>query len=332
MSRASLPPPDREKLKKKRRDARPRAKKYATEALAPSLGFTPETMRLVPATGGSNSLAYILKVDNQPRAVVYLSRRYRNWCDMRDALELGAAHNLPLPRLLHSAGSPINSLRGRFQYLATDFAEGDPLHRSERSAAVVDLMADTLARLHSLQSASWGKPRRLQTGSIREDWRSTIAKRIAGIRSHREAPVDRLIDAVETWFDSQLRDLPEPRSFQMCHHHLAGDDMLLAPDLSRITIIDCGDLQYSRAARDLAAIRETFFPDVHPDWPRFADRYFSHFPRPVRAEWERELPLFTALHYLFKVRSRLGRRRAPEFLTRLAAACGLPHPKAKSPV
>lgn len=315
--------PGRDKIRRKRRDARPRARKYATTTLRQALDLPSAKLRLDPARGGTNSLVYILGIDGRPGAVVYLLTRYKNWCDMRDALLLGAAHDLPLPRLLHAEGSPLSSLRGRYQFLTTDFAEGSQVNHVPRTPALIELMAGTLARLHARDSDCWGKIRRPQTGPITGDWRGTIAKRMNGIRHHPQAPEPRLLDGIQAWFDHQLASLPEPRRFQLCHHHLAGDDMLVSPDASRITLIDCGDLQYSRAARDLACIRQGILLDDAKSWALFLDRYFAHFPRTVRPEWERELPLFEALYLLFKVRSGLGKKRHPHFLQRLLRVCGL---------
>ena len=81
------------------------------------------------------------------------------------------------------------------------------------------------------------------------------------------------MDRIKYLLTELLDSFDPPREFQLCHHHLAPDDMLFDPKSNRVTLIDCANLQYSRAGRDLAAIKFWMFQENAEAWKKFLGEY-----------------------------------------------------------
>jgi hypothetical protein len=315
------PAPNSGKTQCLRKQALPFAMRYAEKTLRPALKLGDTPIEVQTARGGTNSLVYFLACEGNRRAVIYLHDDPNDWRDTCDALKLGAREALPIPRLLHSRPGPLLPWKKGYAMLATDFAEGRTLMNLEWDAPRIELLADTVARLHGLESDRWGKMRRLRSDPLLSSLERGIRKRIEKIRHHRSAPNGRILDVIENFFDRQLSDIPEPSNFQLCHHHLFGDDLIISPDEKSITILDCPGVQYSRASRDLASIRQGFFPYEADHWQHFLNAYFGHFPAKTRLEWEREIPIYNAFYLLIKFRNHLGRAKQSMYLERLLSAC-----------
>lgn len=307
----------------RRKKRLPLAQAYAESHLRRilDLGSTPISVDV--AVGGRNSLVYILTAGERRRAVIHLLESRNEWRDTRFSLELGEERNLPIPRLLHVRRRGFLGLGPKYWLLTTDFAEGEMLHKLLWSEVRLKLLADTVARLHAVESDVWGKPRRPRRKPLMNALGGSIVRRLHAIRKHPGGPGDPFMNRLDAFFRKEISSLPEPATFQLCHHHLFGDDMILAPDETGITLLDCSSLQYSRAARDLAAICEGFFPGEEALEAQFLDAYFRNFSTDTRREWERELPLFRALHVLTKFHRQLGRKAESRHRSRLQEVCGL---------
>jgi len=311
-------------IQKKRAAARPAAAAYADRVLRPALKWRSGPVEVSPVKDGQNSLVYFLHAPDQPPAVLYLSSRRRLWEDTRDALALGGQHDLPIPRLLHAGRGLADRLMLGHYFLVTDFAPGTNLRKMSWDTHAIDALARAVAALHHVESDRWGKPRRLRSRSIREDWRLSVDSRLDSIRKHPKAVPPELAERISRWLHDQLDRLPEPTRYQLCHHHLFGDDIIFDPDTGRMTLLDCSDLQFSRASRDLACVHEGMFAHRPEQRTEFLKAYFAHFSPAIRDEWEREIPFFEGFYLLIKIRNALKQRiRREYFLTRMKALCGI---------
>lgn len=299
----------------------PVAMAYAERHLRTLLNLGRHTLEVHPAARGSKSLVYFLRCDGSCRAVIYLYDDPREWKENCAALRLGKTHNLPMPRLIHARKPPPWRWSNGFPALATDFAEGGTLNHIEWTPPRVELLATTLKRLHALESPKWGPPGRPGGGPYRDSLRKSVTSRLRKIRRSPSAPPPCDINAIEAFFDREFSRLPEPRTFQLCHHHLAPDDLILSTDESRMTILDCATIEYSRAARDLASVHQAILTDSTAPWGEFLEAYFRGCPAPHRQRVESEIPLFSAFFLLVKLRNQVEGPRGAGYLQRLLTLC-----------
>jgi hypothetical protein len=308
----------------RRNKAQSLAQGFAERDLRRRLQWGPGPVELKPPGAGGKSLVYLLRAPAGDRAVLYLFPKWRPWRDTVEALRFGAKHSLPIPRLL-DAGSPwLDYPRHRHFFLTTDFAEGRHLTGLDWSNDTIDVLASTLARLHAVESPRPGKIRRPASGSLRDDWRRSVRSRIDQARRAAAGFDPASLDPIDAWFTRTIDALPEPSRFQLCHHHLFADDIILDPSGDKMTVIDCANLQFSRASRDLACVRRGLFPDRPDLASEFLERYFRRFPPASRADWEPEIPLFEAFYVLGKLRHAAKRTAlGVEYLHQLRLICGL---------
>lgn len=242
------------------------------------------------------------------------------------------------------SGGPAGGNSGEpYVYLVAEFAPGSDLASvideakngdNETDSARWDFvvpLAKAVAQLHSARNPRWGKPGRLKRSSIREDWRSSVESRLkdilnAGTRGERPAEgrakgVGKSdVDRMRPWFVATIDRIDEPIEFNLCHHHLAADDILYDAESGRITIVDCASLQFSRAARDLAALRLGLFEGADQTWALFSKSYDAASPGREMKRLADELRFFEAFYLLVKLRSAIG---SPErFAARLEALHG----------
>ena len=160
-------------------------------------------------------------------------------------------------------------------------------------------VARALAKLHSVQREYWGEIKgRRKARSYGETMKRAIEKRLGRLGDSPERFPGGQIEALREWFLERVEALADAKSFQLCHHHLHGDDIIYDPKMGRITIIDCASLQFSRASRDVSNLAEMAWMGDAQERNEFLEYYFSCSPDERRSEYKVEGPLYTAFHLL----------------------------------
>ena len=167
-----------------------------------------------------------------------------------------------------------------------------------------------LARLHGAERSDYGLPRRRpRRKPYAADMQRAVKRRLRELASRTSEIKPETITALSAKLLEHLKRLESLDAFQLCHHHLYSDDILYDPAENRTTLIDCGGLQFSRAARDLAAIR--LMPWMTPEaWQEFSATYFEKSKESRSLEYEREGPFFEIFIWLSRARNTI--LRAPK--------------------
>jgi len=192
------------------------------------------------------------------------------------------------------------------------FAEGEPFSVDSGGHPAVEALVDSLSRLHAVTARRWGRPGRPRLGSIHRDWARSVTRRLTEAASLAPEAVRRSLTPIGGKMLAVLERLPRPREFQLCHHHLAPDDALYDRAGGRLTFVDCGGLQFSRAARDVADAITLVLADQPEAEATFLARYEASIGQDAAADVRRELPFFRAFGRLVKLRSRLRHGDAVE--------------------
>lgn len=284
-------------IQKRRAEVLSVVRSYVERELSRRLDLREPNRAVRPAPGGGKSLVFFVETNGTRCAVVYAFKKNAEAARFASALRLAERHYLPAPKLIHESAGWLARRRYGHALIASEFMTGEPLNPNADAAALTRPLADAMAQLHRVTSNRWGKPDALRSDSIKADWRQGALRRLraAGLPPESEAnlktQLDRLLDA-----------LPEPREFQLCHHHLAPDDLLFDAAAKRIAFIDCGSLQFSRAARDLATLQLTVFGEHELAWRAFVDAYFNRMGEATREPTEREMRFFVPFLLLGKLR------------------------------
>lgn len=314
------------RIEEKRFAARPVVEAYVEKVLRGALGWGDARVRITIPSEGTRSLIYFVAPDGGSPVAVQAFEDGGEHTRLRKALALGRKQELPIPDLVRSGVAALDRSRFGYCFIVMGFIDGKALPPEPPHHAVRESLAVALARLHGVKRRRWGKPGRMHLRSIREDLWASVGKRLADLGDGGSgAPgLDaEKVAAVEKWFAQTLASIDEPKQFRLCHHHLAPDDIILEPG-GAVRFVDCGSLQFSRAARDLAVMRNSLFFDDDAAWDDFIHRYFEHFDEAFRKDCLKEIPLFNALYRLGKVRRKIYAGPEGEVaIARLLQATGL---------
>lgn len=308
----------------RRQAAEPAVRRFVERSVRSRLRWEDCPVRIEIPEGGARSLLFIARAEGCEPVVIHAFRKSDERRRLDRALALGARHELPVPVTRHKGWAFGESLRYGLSFLVVEHVPGrhlppEPPDRQPRAA-----LAAALARMHSARSDKWGRPGGFTRKSIREDWARGVARRCREIGQGKLDLNPEVLRSIEARFGEMLESIPEPREFQICHHHLAPDDILYDPETTRVAFIDCSSLQFSRAARDLAAVRHAFFLEDENAWRDFGELYFAKFTQEWRAACELELAFFESFLILGRLRRMSSKpQRARPLLERLLGALKL---------
>lgn len=306
-------------IQKKRAAALESVERFANRRLRGALARTAGKIEIKAALGGGRSLVYFASQDDRPLAVIHAFDRKKDHAQLRAALTLGQGQDLPIPNLLYSSDLGMDRLRFGHWFVASEFIVGEDLAGKAPDQLPISALAATLRRLHRVEQSRWGKPGKFKSGPILADWRRSAFERLDSLEKKLPAS-EPILGELRPWFTQKLDSLEEPTAFQLCHHHLAPDDLLFDEPTGKLTIIDCGSLQFSRASRDLAAVHQGFFADSDALWRGFLNEYFGD-ATPDREQIESEIEFFDAFYLLSKLRNQASdETRRQHWLDRLRRA------------
>jgi hypothetical protein len=272
--------------------------RFAIKTWNPPRSRDDPSLEIVVAPGGGKSLVFFIKRGAQYLAAVHAFETTADARRFSGALRLAHHHNLPAPKLLYDGSNFLSYAKNGGIFVVSEFIYGETLNRASISPDCAGLLARSLGAFHNVESDKWGKPIALENGSIKSDWSRSAERRLkkSGIPQGKE------LSALKNWLAEKLGSIEEPNRFHLCHHHLAADDMIHDAARDRVVLIDCGSLQFSRAARDLAAVKLELFEDREEAWMKFLDAYFAQRVAADRPAEQREIEFFLVFLLLGKLR------------------------------
>lgn len=299
--RNAVPP----KVESRRLEALPAVQRYVEKRLCRLFDWNQASIRIRIPSSGTRSRVFFVSVDGRDSVTVRAFRTAAHRTRLRRALSLADHYDLPVPKLLNAGYGPLERALFGFSFLTTEFIRGDELPPCVPDSDRCTGLAAALAQIHRAGGRRWGKPGHYRRTSIRDRWRRSVESRLDRLTGSNGELDPTLIEDLRRWFEARLAAIPEPREFQICHHHLAPDDILYEETSGRVTFVDCSSLQFSRGARDLAAIRYTLYLGQDGPWEEFLQRYFAHFPSGAMEETAEERRFFDAFTHLLRLARRL---------------------------
>lgn len=309
-------------IQKKRAAALESVKRFASNKFRGVIEGTTGEIEIKAALGGGRSLVYLAYQQGRPVAVIHAFDRKKDHAQLHAALTLGQGQELPIPKRLYASGLGLDRARFGHWFVASEFIVGEDLAGKRPEQLPISALATTVRNLHRVEQSRWGKPGKFKSSPILEDWRRSAFERLDSLEKKLPAS-EPIVPELRGWFAQKLDSLEEPATFQLCHHHLAPDDILFDEATGKLTIIDCGSLQFSRASRDLAAVHQGFFAEADEPWLRFLDEYFAENIAD-RAQIESETEFFDAFYLLSKLKNQASdESRRKHWLDRVRQATAL---------
>ncbi len=290
---------------------------YTERTLRRALGWGDAPLEIEVPKRGSTSLVYLIRPEGKPGAALYAIKDRRELRMLESALRTATSCGAPVPKLLHADANWITRFSRGYFFLACSLAPGECMRRDESDDAQLKAMATALAKLHSIEENYWGKPIKPRRSGIHADWSEGIERLRSALM--RDAAMKDHATEIRDYFHRSLEKMEEPKRFQLCHHHLAPVDMLYDASSQSVTLIDCVNLEFSRAARDLASVRWDCFPNDEKSFDAMLKHYYSQISPAIREGYERERYFFEGFFHLRKVynHSRGKDRKPSPALTRL---------------
>jgi len=305
-----------DKLQSQRVGALASAKSHADHALRRALHWGDASFGIeIPREG--NSLVYHLHPEGHPGVALLAIKKRREALKLDAALRAAAPRGAPIPKLLHTDVRILPRLVRGHYFVATSLLPGVPLRPDERDESTLIAMARALSRLHAIQDPHWGKPGHPRHDSLLRAW-STEVERIMR-RFIKDSALSGFVPEMHVFFRRVIERMEEPSQFQLCHHHIAPEDMLYDAATDSVSLTDCGHMEFSRAARDLASVRWECFPDAEESFDLVLQNYFRGVSKTAREQYLREREFFEAFHHLRKIQRypRDAKGNLPIALTRL---------------
>lgn len=285
-------------------EARPAVERYAETTLRKGLNWAPGPIRVVTPENNSKSLIYFVSLDTGPPLVVQAFSNAAECDQLARALHLRDKNEIPIPKLLEKGSGLLDRSRYGYSFVAMEFMAGEALKPGVPNQNVREALASALARLHRVKEKKWGPLGQTRRGSIREDWYRAITSQLNELNGGLPILDRNLASLVDRWFREALSSIQEPSEFELCHGNLIPSSILFDRDKG-VSLVDCAQMHFERAASDLAQLRVTFFENEDASWTDFLNRYFSHFPKQSRENIEREIKLHVALSHLNKLKRRI---------------------------
>lgn len=271
-------------------------RRYAERRLPRLLGEGALAEFARPEFGAKSELALLTFASGRRVALRAFGRRgaFRRFAA---ALGFCQGRALPVPRLLACDGWLARWRYGRW-FCVEEFVEGELFICGAKGAREIEAVVQAVAALHGETNDRWGRPGRLRKGGFRAHFHERTGRLLKAVgQSPQWAPAAATAAWAE-WLRGRVAELEEPALFSLVHHHLAADDIMVAPDGSAATLLDNGALQFDCFVHDVEDLvsflgRETSL--TREELVALYLRYQTHLPpetdyefvaRPFRVEYE----------------------------------------------
>ncbi|HUT24755.1 MAG TPA: hypothetical protein VM492_10465 [Sumerlaeia bacterium] len=258
------------------------------------------------------------------------------------AMDYCRGKTLPVPSLLATDTGWRTRLRFGQGFCIEEFIEGAVYAHTDRTPAQAEAVVRAVASIHSETAPYWGPIRRgsmqiRNPRSYREYLRKHVGRLIRDIakqgglsadpvaagepaavgdgQNGERAPLASFVSLAELegwgrWFEERIHAMEEPGAFNLAHHHLAADDVMIAPDNATATLLDNGSLQFGNFVQDVEDALAFLAPHA-PEWrARLLTLYMERQTHlPADADYDAASEVFRAERHLKRLR-RSARRRS----------------------
>ncbi len=276
--------------------------KFSNSILRAQMGWGDSPISMTAPTEGNHTVLFFVGPDAGPRVLLRVFEDAAERLQHRQALQIGHAFDLPIPRIIYPGGSFLEKMRRGYYFFATSMAPGSNVDQQPSTVESRRAVARATAKLNSVEREFAGLPGEKKSSR-------SFGKRMVMMVEHRLRVVEKFpadlgekkVQKIKDWFSGQADYYDRLDRFQLCHMHLHCNDILYDAASDTCTIIDCVDLEYNRACRDLANFEDSEWMGGADNWQDFLETYLAESPESRRAELEVEAPYYKAYRCLVRL-------------------------------
>lgn len=194
-------------------------------------------------------------------------------------------------------------------WLVAGYEAGETLKIARFDDALVDSLAASLARLHSISARGHGPLLRL--GARVRSLMNAVEGDVHLALAQCEALAPQEQEAMRTWLGGRGERVWCREGFDLTHGDLLAKNILIRADGAGVCLIDYELAAFDRAGFEVAAALIRFFHGRNTRYrARFLERYLAECSATVREDWQAHAPYFLVAAALRMARSRERRRHA----------------------
>lgn len=286
---------------------------YLTSTLCRAMGIAPIFDEIeLPARGlGSNLL--IVRPRSAAPFVLHCLKHRPEAERLVEVLKITRGHGLPVPRLLYAEFSESHFRAHGFGAIVEAYIPGGHREAGEASPEELVNLARALARLHEVQSDTWGdplKPRRSAffDSAIVPSIEQRAAALVESVEEFGTADRKQVLGFVKGYRKGWDGGPP----FSLIHDKIKTGSVIFAPG-DETFLIDLQSAQFGTPGRDLVAALDAFCKGVKQQQD-FKQAYFLLAGSRAKEHFERFAPLYWVWHHLgrWASKARTARKTAPE--------------------